>query len=88
MTRFLEIPREKFPLNGDEYRDIDARLVAAARGFARLRTSDADAVQRRLESARNELMEAWNTIQSIERREAEQQAISDAGTVTKIDRTG
>ncbi|MBY5826317.1 MULTISPECIES: hypothetical protein [Rhizobium] len=73
MTGFLETPRALFPLNDDEYRDIDARLVAAARGFARMRTSDADAVQRRLESARGELMEAWNTIQGIERREKELQ---------------
>ncbi|MGV1758897.1 hypothetical protein ACQZ6F_19000 [Rhizobium sp. A22-96] len=86
MTRFLEIPRADFPLDYDEYHNIDARLVAAAKGFARLGTSDADAVQRRLERARNELMEAWNTIQSIERREAEQQEISNAGIVTKIDR--
>lgn len=85
MTGFLEIPRAHFPLDYDEYHHIDARLVAAARGFARLRTSDADAVQRRLENARSGLMEAWNLIQSIERREKEQEP-SAAGIVTKIDR--
>lgn len=70
MTRFSDIPTEKFPLNFDKYRQLRDDIYAAADGFDDLGTADGYAVSRELIQVQIHLGRAWELIRSIEHRKS------------------
>lgn len=69
MTRFSDIPTERFPLNFHKYCQLREGVRAAAAGFDDLGTASGRAVSRELMDIHGGLSRAWDLIQEIERRE-------------------
>lgn len=71
MTKFSEIPRERFPLNDKNYNELMDRIRTAARGFAALETAEGRMVDRDLMEVWARLGRTWSLIQEFENREYE-----------------
>ncbi|MBB6179839.1 hypothetical protein [Pseudorhizobium flavum] len=64
--RFLDIPRERFPLTAVKCHQLRNNIRAAAIGFDNLGTSSGQTVGRELDQAEHHLDRAWNLIVGIE----------------------
>lgn len=72
MTKFFEIPIDKFPLNFDKYCQLRNQLQAAAEGFDDLGTTAGQLVSKDIMEVHGRLGRTWELIREIERREKEQ----------------
>jgi hypothetical protein len=69
MTRFSQIPTDKFPLNADAYDRLWREFGSIAKGFSNLGTADGSAVAKKIDKVQAALGDSWELIQETERRE-------------------
>lgn len=69
MTKFFEIPIDKFPMNFDKYCQLRDQLQTAADGFDNLGTAAGRMVSKDILEVHARLSQTWELIRDIERRE-------------------
>lgn len=69
MTKFSDMPVEKFPMNRDTYSRLRNEVGSIAARFSDFGTRDGAAVAKRMEKVHAALGDAWELIREIEQRE-------------------
>ncbi|NTE66183.1 hypothetical protein G6M85_11240 [Agrobacterium tumefaciens] len=69
MTKFSDIPVEKFPMNRDTYSRLRNEVGSTAARFSALGTPSGTAVAKKMEEVHAALGAAWELIREIEQRE-------------------
>jgi hypothetical protein len=69
MTKFSDIPVEKFPMNRDTYSRLRNEVGSIAARFSDLGTPIGTAVAKKMEEVHTALGDAWELIREIEQRE-------------------
>ncbi|MDS7597444.1 hypothetical protein [Agrobacterium tumefaciens] len=70
MTKFSDIPVEKFPMNRDTYCRLRNEVGSIAARFSDLGTPNGTAVAKKMEKIHAALGDAWELISEIGHREA------------------